>query len=276
MLNRTANIRNEMMKLDDSYERVQSLSNKYVDKTAYIVATGPSLRNYDVEKMKEFLSDKFVIGIKQAYDVLGDIIDIHLMNFCNCKFYNYDTNESTIVSWIVAMQDQPNYIIENNMRCDFMMPLIRNHAGHENTLAHRKDFENMLIEKSFERPWGSGIMYEGALPTAIHCGSKKIVTIGWDIGELTKGDEDKSFIKYDHFYAYGKDMEKTEYDEINVQKLDVGGSSGMSFDETKMVVDSTEDLHYFLESIGVELNIVSDRNPAYKGIKRIELEECCE
>ena len=154
-----------------------------------------------------------------------------------------------------------------------MMPLIRNHAGYENTLANKRDFENMLIEKSFERPWGSGIMYEAGLPMAIHCGSKKIVTIGWDIGDLNKDDKGKSFIKYDHFYAYGKDMEKTEYDGINVQKLPVGGSSGMSFDETQMVVDSTEDLHYFLESIGVELNIVSDRNPASDKIKRIELKE---
>ena len=98
--------------------------------------------------------------------------------------------------------------------------------------------------------------------------------MGWDIGVLNKGDEGKNFIKYDHFYADGKDMGKTEYDGIKVQKLTTGGSSGMSFDETQMVVDSTEDLHYFLESIGVELNIISDRNPAYKGIKRITLEDC--
>ncbi len=276
MLDKTLGIRQQMLSLEDSHDRLKLLENKYKDDTAYIVATGPSLKNYEIQKMRAYLSDKFVIGIKQAYDVLGDVIDIHLMNFCNCKFYDYKDNNSTIVSWIVAMQDQPHYIIQNNMRCDFMMPLIRNHAGHENTLASKRDFHNMLISKSFERPWGSGIMYEGALPMAIHCGSKRIVTLGWDIGELNKDDEGKDFIKYDHFYAYGRDNEKTEYDEVNVQKLAVGGSSGMSYNETKMVVDSTEDLHYFLESIGVELNICSDRNPAFNKIKRIGLEECSE
>ena len=273
MLNRTRGIRQQMLSLEDSKDRLQLLKNKYEGETAYIVATGPSLRNHKSEKMIEYLSDKFVIGIKQAYDVLGDVIDVHMMNFCNCKFYDYMDNNSTIVSWIVAMQDQPNYIIQNNMRCDFMMPLTRNHAGHENTLASKRDFHNMLISKSFERPWGSGIMYEGALPMAIHCGSKRIVTLGWDIGDLKEDDEGKSFIKYDHFYAHGEDMQKTEYDGVNVQKLGVGGSSGMSFDETKMVVDSTEDLHYFLESIDVDLNICSDRNPAFNKIKRIEFQE---
>jgi hypothetical protein len=118
-------------------------------------------------------------------------------------------------------------------------------------------------------------MYESALPIALYCGCKKIVTIGWDIGILDSKNEGKAHIKYDHFYSEGTDGEKTKYSE-HVMKTPVGGSAGMSHDETKMVVDSTEDLHKFLESIGVELNIVSDRNPAFNKIKRIELEECNE
>ena len=273
MLNRTGTIRQNMLYLDESYDRLKLLRGAYEDETAYVIATGPSLGNHDIDKLKEFLSDKFVLGVKQSYDVYGDVIDIHLMNFCNYKGYVYDNK--TIVSWIVYMQAQPHYILENNIECDFMMPLTRNHAGYENTIAHQRDFESLLIDKSFERPWGSGMMYDSALPLALYCGCKKIVTIGWDIGVLNDTDKGKSHVKYDHFYSEGADGEKTKYDE-NVMRTPVGGSSGMSFDETKMVVDSTEDLHYFLESIGVELNIVSDRNPAYKGIKRIELEECYE
>jgi hypothetical protein len=153
-----------------------------------------------------------------------------------------------------------------------MLPLTRNWGGYENTIAYKRDFESLLIEKTFERPWGSGIMYESGLPIALYAGCKKIVTIGWDIGVLNEEDKGKKFVRYDHFYADGKDGSKTEYDGVNVIKLPVGGSAGMSYDETKMVIDSTEDLHHFLEGIGVELNICSSINPSSDKIKRIELD----
>lgn len=270
MLNRTKDIRQQMLQSDESFNRLQCLQNRYSDKTAYIVAPGPSLREHDEEKLRKFLSDKFVIGIKQMYDLYSEVTDIHLMNFCNYKDYEY--NDSTIVSWIVFMQNQPHYLIENNMRCDFMLPLTRNWGGYENTIAYKRDFESLLIEKTFERPWGSGIMYESGLPIALYAGCKKIVTIGWDIGVLNEEDKGKKFVRYDHFYADGKDGSKTEYDGVNVIKLPVGGSAGMSYDETKMVIDSTEDLHHFLEGIGVELNICSSINPSSDKIKRIELD----
>jgi len=270
VLDRTKDIRQEMLQSDESFSRLQCLQNRYNDKTAYIVAPGPSLRKHDEEKLRKFLSDKFVIGIKQMYDLYSDVTDIHLMNFCNYKDYEY--NESTIVSRIVFMQNQPHYLIENNMRCDFMLPLTRNWGGYENTIAYKGDFESLLIENSFERPWGSGIMYESGLPIALYAGCKKIVTIGWDIGVLNEEDKGKKFVRYDHFYADGKDGHKTEYDDVNVKKLPVGGSAGMSYEETKMVIDSTKGLHYFLEENKIELNICSDTNPAYKKIKRIDLD----
>ena len=273
MINKTKTIKNNMLSLDDSFERLQLLKDKYKDKTAYIITCGPSLKNYNLDKLKVFLKDKFVIGVKQSYDILEDIIDIHLLNFCNYKNYKYKNIENTIISWIVYMQDQPYYILQNNIPCDFMMPLCRNHAGHENTIAAKGDFENLLIDNSFARPWGSGIMYESALPIALYCGVKNIITIGWDIGSIEEKDKGKDKIKYDHFYAEGKDGEKTSYDGVNVIKAPIGGSSGMSFNETKMVIDSTKGLYEFLQSINVNLNIVSDINPAYENIPRIEIPE---
>ena len=273
MINKTKTIKNNMLSLDDSFERLQLLKDKYKDETAYIITCGPSLKNYNLDKLKIFLKDKFVIGVKQSYDILEDIIDIHLLNFCNYKNYKYKNIENTIISWIVYMQDQPYYILQNDIPCDFMMPLCRNHAGHENTIAAKGDFENLLIDNSFARPWGSGIMYESALPIALYCGVKNIITIGWDIGSIEEKDKGKDKIKYDHFYAEGKDGEKTSYDGVNVIKAPVGGSSGMSFNETKMVIDSTKGLYEFLQSINVNLNIVSDINPAYENIPRIEIPE---
>lgn len=269
----TPSIKQEMLFLDDSYERLKLLKDKYKDETAYIVTCGPSLGNFNQDKLRDFLQDKFVIGVKQSYDILEDIIDIHLLNFCNFKPYQYKNIDNTIVNWIVYMANQPEFIINNDIPCDFMLPLTRNHGGYENTIAARKDFENLLIDNSFARPWGSGIMYESALPLALYCGVKNIVTLGWDIGSISEEDKGKDRLKYDHFYSEGKEGEKTPYDGINVFKTPVGGSAGMSYHETKIVIDSTKELYEFLQSIGVELNIVSDRNPAHEIIPRIEIPE---
>ena len=54
-----------------SYRSVtaKNIKNKYTDKTAVIVAPGPSLKNYDKDKLKETLGrdDIVVFSIKQAY-----------------------------------------------------------------------------------------------------------------------------------------------------------------------------------------------------------------
>ena len=77
MRKNTPNIKQKMLSLDDSFERLKLLKDQYKGETAYIVATGPSLGNYDKDKLKTFLKDKFVLGIKQSYDLLEDIVDIH-------------------------------------------------------------------------------------------------------------------------------------------------------------------------------------------------------
>jgi len=270
--NKTPFIKNKMQISDDSFERLQMLKNEYKDDTAYIISAGPSLRNYNKEKLKLFLKDKFVIAVKQVYDLLQEVVDIHVLNFDNYKSYTYVNNSNTIVNFIINKHSQPYYILRNNIPCDFMLPLTRNHSGHENTIAARKDFDSLDINKSFERPWGSGIMYESAIPLALYGGVSKIITLGWDIGTINPGDEGKVRLKYDHFYADGKDGHKTEYSN-NVIRTEVGGSAGMGYNETKMVIDSTEDLYRYLKNRNVELNIVSDRNPAHSSIPRLEIPE---
>ena len=89
MIDYTANIKNKMHTSDDSFERLQMIKNKYLNKTAYIVSAGPSLKNYNIDKLKLFLKDKFVIAVKQVYDLLQEVVDIHVLNFDNYKLQNY-------------------------------------------------------------------------------------------------------------------------------------------------------------------------------------------
>ena len=115
----TKKLKKEMHHFDESHQRLEILKDKYDGETAYIVTGGPSLNNHNVDELKNFLSDKLVIGIKQTYDLLYDVMDYQLLNAVNIKTYDYKT-EDTIVVWTVYQQDQPYYIIDNDVPCDFM------------------------------------------------------------------------------------------------------------------------------------------------------------
>ena len=121
----TKKLKQEMQNFDESHQRLEILKDKYDGETAYIVTGGPSLNNHNVDELKSFLSDKLVIGIKQTYDLFYEQMDFQLLNAVNIKTYDYKTDD-TIVVWTVYQQDQPYYIIDNDVPCDFMTPIYRN------------------------------------------------------------------------------------------------------------------------------------------------------
>ena len=59
------------------------------------------MAQHDIEMLNSKLSDKLVISVKQAYDVVRDITDFHLLNTYNLKEYDY-TTDKTIVVWSVS------------------------------------------------------------------------------------------------------------------------------------------------------------------------------
>ena len=116
-------------------------------------------------------------------------------------------------------------IFENNLENDLFIPIFRNNPNTGggvgpnkmiHSLSEREDWDTMKLdhpEYGFNQPWGPGIMYEMALPLAMYLGCKKIVTIGWDIGDLSsfeKGTEDDTQrVFQEHFY--GDEHEKIVY-----------------------------------------------------------------
>ena len=75
----------------------------------------------------------------------------------------------------------------------------------KNSITELETWEPMMFDNKLARPWGGGITYEIAIPLAVHLGCKKIVTIGWDIGDLStfeKGTEDDTQrVFQEHFYG---------------------------------------------------------------------------
>ena len=161
-------------------------------------------------------------------------------------------------------QNHPQIISDNKWKADLLFPIYRNNddwkeKGFKDKLAQsiceQGDFENLSLEKSIERPWGPSLMLEIAIPMAMHLGVKKIVTVGWDIGDLSayenQGDH---FI--DHYYSDNIQL----YDKFHMSKR-----------ELELMIDSSENLYKWIKSTGTEFNIVSPTNPASDVIPRVEV-----
>ena len=260
----TYNLIDNILQYEDIPDRLKVLKDTYKDETCYIVSAGPSLKNYTQEYLKEKLNDKLVISIKQSFNILREVVDFHVLNFTNFQPYNYD-GTNNIVVWEVFEQFHPEMILKNNLKCELMLPVTGNHERDivkriNESQAGKLSFDNFTLDKTIQRMYGPGIMYETVIHLALYLGVKKIITLGWDIGDVSKfkGDNLKEDVWQDHFYEDTSD--KMAY-----------APTPMNFHEVNTVVKSTEYLNKWLLSKKVELNIISDRNPAHESIPRIEL-----
>ena len=269
----TSKLYQEVLRYEDAEERLAHLKGKYEGETVYVIAGGPSLKNYSIDYLKEFLSDKLVFSIKQSYEILKEVTDFHILNFTNFKPYDWTGNKS-IVTWAIFEQFHPEMIFANKLVCDLMIPIFRNNpatGGGQGpdkmsySVAERGDFDTLRLddpETGFNQPWAPGIMYEVCIPLAIYLGCKKIVTVGWDIGDINSfkngPSDDTQRVFQDHFYG-------EQHNEIVYAKTSMGPR------EITSVAKSTKGMYYWLKDQGVDWEIVSDRNPGYEGIPRVEL-----
>ncbi len=273
MKSQTKKLLQELNKYEDTEKRIDVLKNKYEGDTVYIIAAGPSLNNYKMDYIKDKLKNELVMSIKQTYNDLKDITDFHLLNFCNFAPYDWSDNNS-IVTWAVFEQFHPDMIFNNDLRADIFIPIFRNNSmtgggvGPNkmiHSLSEKGDWNTMLLDDpstGINQPWGPGIMYEMAIPLAIHLGCKKIVTVGWDIGDLKSfengTDDDTQRVFQEHYYGDG-------HNKIVYAKTSMGPR------EIKSVANATKGIYEFLKDMGITWDIVSDTNPAFDGIQRIEL-----
>lgn len=258
----TKQIRDKILSYENIPERISALKDTYKDEKCYIIGAGPSLNNYSQEYLKEKLKDKLVISLKQSYEILEEIVDIHILNFANYRPYNYKNN-NPIVVWEVFEQFHVSMILENNLKCDLMLPTSGNWEPNEEKKFKESQcgslsFDNWTLDKTLNRQFGPSLIFEMAIPITLHLGVKGITTIGWDIGDISKFDniKEKEFFQ-EHF---DNSSEKIIYAKTSQTKL-----------ELQTIINSTEYLNKWLLSKNVELNIISDINPAHKSIPRIEL-----
>jgi len=202
------------------------------------------------------LKDKLVISLKQSYDVVGEIADFHILNTYNLKEYNWTGDN--IVFWTVSKsytENQLNRIVNSKWPIDLYVPVVNPpHITREQTTAALKDFDNLRkLSTDTEVLWGPGTMLELGLPLPIHLGCKDIVTIGWDIGDPNKKWIDAGG-DHQHFYSQLPDCTPEEGEIIEA-------------------IQSTEQMYEWFINNDINLNIISDRNPAFNKINRLKIED---
>ena len=244
-------------------DKVRLLKDKYAGERCFIVGAGPSLKNYDVDDLKDKLKDELIITLKQSYELLEEIVDYQILNFSNWRTYNYKNNNPIIV-WELFERNHIDIILQKNIKYDILLPTEGNWNEDEmekfkNSQCGSLSFDDWTLDKTVFRQFGPSLIFEMAIPLALYMGVKEIITLGWDIGDIDKfretGEEE---IFQEHF---DNSLKKIEYAKTSQTRL-----------ELETIINSTEFLNKWLKGKDVDLKIISDRNPAHESIERMEFD----
>ena len=252
----TTQVKKNVLKLPYE-ERFKALQNAYSGKTAYIVSCGPTLNEFDFNKLRDRLKDELVICVKQTYDVLSDVCDFHVYNCGNYKNYDYSKNADCIS---VECTSYPQFL---NEQCD--LKFFINERNFARSVSIMKNFDDWTLEGQ-ERPYGPGIMYEIVFYLAQYLGVDKLVTIGWD-NTLTIDANQKGF----HFYDCKGKENIDQFVTHNEVDKNLAAFKSLPM-EASITTDCIADFYFWLKSVGVDLQILSHLNPAPKFIPRIDIE----
>jgi hypothetical protein len=89
---RSLALRECVRNLNSQTERLELLKDSFKGETCCILSCGPTLTSHKEKDVQNFLEDKVVIAVKQAFDLFGEYVDFHTYNCANFKNYDYSKN----------------------------------------------------------------------------------------------------------------------------------------------------------------------------------------
>lgn len=237
-------------------EKIKELQNSYKGKECYILSCGPSLKDYDTEKLNKFLSDKLVFTVKQAYDLYSEVSDFHFFNCSNLPkrkspFEAHYTVKKDCITVASSNYPESTRWPASQLSDIFFKIPIRTEINNE-FLVRTGKIDEFLLKNNLTRPCGPGIMYETVLFMALHLGVKSITCIGWD---LTKEKVNES--NYQHFYGSSEGLTNR------------GDILDWEIEETR---NFSKNFFEWCNSNNVELKLASSRSSLYEKIPRVKLE----
>lgn len=237
-------------------QKMKTLENSFQGEDCYILSCGPSLKDYDQEKLKTFLKDKLVFTVKQAQDIFESVADFHFFNCSNLPSRTlahapHYRNSKDIITVASSNYDQYMRWTPMQMSDIFFKIPIRTEINNE-FLVRTGKIDDFLIKNNLTRPCGPGIMYETVLFTAIHLGVKSITCIGWDLTKQKVNESD-----YEHFYGSTDGL------------VNRGDILDWEIEETRKF---SKNFYEWCCQNNIDLKLASDRSSLYEKIPRIKLE----
>jgi len=253
---KTSFLKSKINSQSDAKKKVDILKDSFKGQDCYILSCGPSLKNYSPEFLREKLKDKLVIAIKQAYDYVPDIVDFHLFNCNNFKVYDYKESQPVIIATAGEPEEvMVNHVWTKQQEYDIFLPIVNSNKDFNHSLAVTRNFDDYVLEKTTDRLWGPGMMYEIGLYLVEHLGISNVHTIGWDFE--TPG-ETKSI----HFY----DLEE------NVPNV-VRRSDPMRDEEIETNIEASKSFYEWLKEKNINLHIAAPGSHVHENVPRKYLEK---
>jgi len=207
----TSSLKNSLKKETDTKEKLKLLKDSYKGKTCYILATGPSLLEYEQDYIKDVLKNNLVFSIKGAYELFPEETDFHFFNAANLpmptggfikEHFKYEGDEPIVVA-------SDNYPIHSRwskfQKHDLFFQIPIRTQIDDRFLVKTLEFDKHTLDKTIERPCGPGIMYETVMYMAEHLGVSKIITLGWDLNNdaSNKENDHKHYYEEKKFFIKG-------------------------------------------------------------------------
>jgi len=255
--NKTQNLKDMLNKCESDTEKVELLKNAFKGETCYVLATGPSLLEYDREYLRNILKENLVFSVKGAYELFPNETDFHFFNAANLpmptggfikEHFKYEGDEPIVVA-------SDNYPIHSRwskfQKHDLFFQVPIRTQIDDRFLVKTLEFDKHTLDKTIERPCGPGIMYETVMYMAEHLGVSKIITLGWDLNN----DASKKESDHEHYYE-----EKKFFIKGDVLPWEI-----------KATRDATGQLTDWLKSKNITLQTVSKNSKISDKIERIKL-----
>lgn len=247
MNSKTASLKQDLLTLETVEERLAKLKNSFKDRKAVILAPGPSLNEYDLSCLYD-RDDLVIFSVKQAYDKVREQTDFHILNTYNFDKYNgYDyANLNCIIFYGLSqsfIQAQLEKLAIKPHPVDLWVPVVNPPTiSYEECIHKSADFDKFfLLGNETKTWWGTSILYEQAIPLALHIGCTELFTVGWDLGTGA------------HSYSVH---------EVNYKVNDA------EVERTQDSINTTSELYDWFNLHNLSLQICSDTNPADSRFKR--------
>lgn len=256
-------LKEKFAEFDHTRDRLDLLKDAFKGEECYILTCGPSLTEYEIAHLKEKLKNKLVFTVKQAYEEYSDIADFHFFNSCN--FTPFESTDSKPVISVGSSGETLPWTREQvwaGQELDIFVRVINDSRGINTSLAGERNFNEWTLDKSVNRPWGPGIMYESVFYMAEHLGASEIYTVGWDFeapGTTT------SHHYYDEDIAPAGDTSETE------SKI-LRPSDHMDSGEIAKKIEASQYLDRWFRGKDIDLYVATDASYVHKGVRRKKIQ----